>query len=102
MRMVSSKCRNKRDRIRIQTQAGSYMSSMTKLLEQALEAARALPPEMQDDLARIVLQFAGDELPILQVTDEEDAALARSEAAAARGEFATDEEVRAVWAKYGL
>ncbi len=78
------------------------MSSMTKLLEQALEAARALPPEMQDDLARIVLQFAGDELPILQVTDEEDAALARSEAAAARGEFATDEEVRAVWAKYGL
>jgi hypothetical protein len=27
---------------------------MTKLLEQAVEAARALPPESQDDIARIL------------------------------------------------
>jgi hypothetical protein len=75
---------------------------MTKLLERALEAARGLPPAMQDEVARMVLQFAGDEQPVLQLTPEEDAALARSDAAAARGEFATDAEVRAVWSKHGL
>ena|SRR5712671_2523836 len=79
-----------------------YYFLMTKLLEKALEAARALPPAMQDDLARIVLQFASDERPILQLTPEEDAALARSEAAAVRGEFATEAAVRAVWSKHGL
>lgn len=75
---------------------------MTKLFEQALEAARKLPPAMQDDMARVMLLFAGNEQPVVQLTPEEDAALAQSEAAAARGEFATDEEVRAVWSKHGL
>jgi hypothetical protein len=77
-----------------------YLLIMTKLLEQALEAARGLPPAMQDEVARILLQFAGDKQPVLQLTPDEDAALARSEAAAARGEFATDAEVRAVWSKH--
>jgi hypothetical protein len=75
---------------------------MTKLLEQAFKAAQSLPSAMQDDLARIVLQFTGEEQAIIQLTPEEDAALARSECAAARGEFATDAEVRAVWSKHGL
>jgi hypothetical protein len=75
---------------------------MTKLLEQAVEAARGLPAAMQDDIARIMLEFAAGELPVVQLTPEEDAALARSEASAARGEFATEAEVRAVWSKHGL
>ena len=76
---------------------------MTKLLDQALEAARTLPPETQDDIARVVLQLAGaeDETPV-PLTPEEHAAIRASKAAAARGEFATDEQVRAVWAKHGL
>jgi predicted transcriptional regulator len=49
-----------------------------------------------------MLLFAGDEQPVVQLTPEEGAALARSEAAAARGEFATDAEVQAVWSKHGL
>ena len=37
---------------------------MTKLLEQALEAARSLSPDAQDDIARVVLRLAGtDEEP---------------------------------------
>ncbi len=75
---------------------------MTKLLEQAVEAARALPPAMQDELARVLLQFAGEDQPVIQLTAEERAALDLSQAAAARGEFATDDQVRAVWAKHGL
>ena len=36
------------------------------------------------------------------LSPEEREAIAHSKAAAARGEFATDEQVRAVWAKHGL
>jgi predicted transcriptional regulator len=75
---------------------------MTKLLEQAVEAARALPPAMQDELARMLLQFAGEDQPVIQLTAEEASSLEASLAQAARGEFATDEQVRAIWAKHGL
>jgi hypothetical protein len=76
---------------------------MTKLLDQAVEAARRLPPEAQDDIARLVLRLAGaDGEPPVPLTPEEQATIAGSKAAAARGEFATEEQVRAVWAKHGL
>jgi len=77
---------------------------MTKLLEQALEAVRQLPAEEQDGIARTMLALAGETVngePV-PLTADERAAIARSKAAAARGEFATEEQVRAVWAKYGL
>jgi hypothetical protein len=44
---------------------------------------------------------AEEETPII-LTVEERAAIAASRAAAAHGEFATDNEVRAVWAKHNL
>jgi hypothetical protein len=76
---------------------------MTKLLDRALEAARSLPSDAQDDIARVILQLAGGEeaAPVVLSTDER-AAIATSKAAAARGEFATDEQVRTTWAKHGL
>jgi hypothetical protein len=77
---------------------------MTTLLEQALEAVRAMPPAAQDDIARIVLRLAKDDdgtSPVVLSPDEH-AAVANSKAAAARGEFATDADVRALWAKHGL
>lgn len=76
---------------------------MTKLLDRALKAARNLSPGEQDDLARIILRLTGaeDEPPVPLTTDEE-IAIAKSKAAAARGEFATEEQVRAAWAKHGL
>ncbi|WGJ16084.1 hypothetical protein QEV83_07530 [Methylocapsa sp. D3K7] len=75
---------------------------MTKLLDRAVEAARNLPPDTQDEIARLVLQLAGDEVPAVALTVEERAAIASSKEASARGEFATDEHVRAVWTKHGL
>jgi hypothetical protein len=76
---------------------------MTKLLDQALKAARSLPPAAQDDIARVVLRLAGadDEAPV-PLTPEEQAAVTASKAAASRGEFATDDQVRAVWTKHRL
>jgi predicted transcriptional regulator len=75
---------------------------MTRLLKQAIETVSALPDDMQDDLARMLLQFAGVEQPPYVLTPEEAADIDASLAEAERGEFATDEEVRAVWAKHGL
>ena len=75
---------------------------MTKLLEQAVETVRGLSPEVQDDLARILLQLAGKDQPAVQLSAAEEASLAESLAQADRGEFATDEQVRAIWAKYDL
>jgi predicted transcriptional regulator len=75
---------------------------MTKLLEQAVETVRALPPEMQDDLARILLQLAGEDQPVLQLSTKEEASFNESLAQADRGEFATDDQVRAIWAKHDL
>ena len=76
---------------------------MTKLLEKALEAARKLPSDAQDEIARIVLMLAdADDSPVIKLSDDERTAIAASKEAAARGEFATDEQVRAIWAKHGL
>ena len=75
---------------------------MTRLLEQAIETVSALPDEVQDDLARILLQFAGVEQPPYMLTPEEEADIDASLAEADRGEFASNDEVRAVWAKHGL
>ncbi len=76
---------------------------MTKLLEQALEVARRLPSDAQDDIARIVLQLAGaDGTATVMLSSNEQTAIAASKEAAARGEFATDAQVQATWAKHGL
>jgi predicted transcriptional regulator len=56
---------------------------MSKPFDDALEAANNVPS------------------PVALSADER-AAIAASKAAAARGEFATDEQVRAIWAKHGL
>jgi hypothetical protein len=81
-----------------------HISAMTKLLDQALEAARGLSPADQDDIARMILRLVGTdgEASPVPVTPAEEAAVAASKAAAARGEFATEDQVRAVWAKHGL
>ena len=75
---------------------------MTKLLEQAVDTVRGLPAQTQDALARMLLQFAGEDLPALQLTPEEEASFDESLAQAERSEFATDAQVRAIWAKHGL
>ncbi|WP_346659819.1 hypothetical protein [Bradyrhizobium sp. 200] len=80
-----------------------YIAAMTKLLDEAVEAVRRLPSADQDDIALAIMRLAGSDptAPVVLSSDEREA-IARSKAAAQRGEFATDEQVRAVWAKHGL
>ncbi len=75
---------------------------MADLLDQALRAARDLPPATRDDIARLVLMISGEDQPPVQLTPEEEASFTQSLAQAARREFATDDQVRAVWAKHDL
>ena len=79
-----------------------YGAAMTKLFEHAVDVARGLPPEVQDDLARVLLELAGEDQPVVELTPAEEASFQGSLAQADRREFATDEEVQSVWAKYGL
>ncbi len=76
---------------------------MTRLLDQALDMVRQLPAADQDDIARAILRLAGgDDAEPVPLTSDERAAIRRSKEAAERGEFATDQQVAAVWAKHGL
>ena len=75
---------------------------MTKLLEQAIETARALPPDMQDEMARVLMALAGDARSTVGLSVQEASSFDESLSQAERGEFASEEEVRAVWAKHGL
>lgn len=75
---------------------------MTDLFKRAVEATRDLPDEVQDEIARMMLQLAGKSEPIYVLSAEEKASLAKSRAQAKRREFASDEEVAAIWAEFGL
>ena len=75
---------------------------MTELLERAVDAARRLSPNEQDGIARAILSWADDGQDPIVLTDAEQTAIAKSRAAARKGEIASDAEVAAVWAKHGL
>ena len=59
-------------------------------------------PEMLDALARMLLQFAGEDQPPVQPATAEETSFEASLAQAARGKFAGGKQVRAIWAKHGL
>jgi hypothetical protein len=73
---------------------------MTKLVEQAIAAISKLPPETQDDIARLMLALAED--PPTPLTAEEADAIAEAEAEIARGERVPPETMQAFWRAHGL
>lgn len=75
---------------------------MTDLFKRAVEATRDLPDEVQNEIARMMLQLAGESGPIYVLSDEEKASMAKSLSQAKRREFASDEDVAAIWAESGL
>jgi len=76
---------------------------MSQLFDRAIESVRNLPPEAQEEIAHLLLQLTSEaDAPPIPMTDEEEASFEESFRQAARGEFASDDAVRAVWAKHGL
>jgi hypothetical protein len=73
---------------------------LTKLVQQAVAAISQLPPETQDDLARLMLALAeGAPTPL---TTDEAAAIAEAEAEIARGERVPQQTIEAFWRTHGL
>ena len=76
---------------------------MTKILENAIAKARALPDEEQDVIGAVLLALTEEEwAPIGELDDETRAAIREGLEQAKRGEFASEEDIKAVWQRFGL
>ncbi len=78
------------------------VGSMSKLLEQGIDAVRELPEESQDMAGELLLAIAGRKRGRLQLTTEQIEKVKIGFAEADRQEFATDDEMRETWKKFGL
>ncbi|HEX4292858.1 MAG TPA: hypothetical protein VHZ29_01855 [Rhizomicrobium sp.] len=74
---------------------------MTKI-ELAIQKLRALPPERQEELADYLIDLAEEELHPYKLTDEQLAEVDLALKEADEGKFATEEEMAALWKKFGL
>jgi hypothetical protein len=74
---------------------------MTKLLEQAISKARELPSDEQDLLAAIMLSVTDGDALIPDIDEETRTAIREGLAQARRGEFVSDDEIEALWKRYG-
>jgi hypothetical protein len=73
---------------------------MTKLLEQALEAVRRLPPDMQNEIARAMLQLAARNGEPEDIDAAHLPAVLEGLAQAKRRQFASDAEVEAAFRRF--
>jgi len=79
------------------------VGSLSKRMQQALEAVSDASAERQDLLAAELMErLRLLEQPPTRLSPEERAELVVALAAAQRGEFASDAEAEAVYAKHGL
>ena len=75
--------------------------AMTKeQIEQIFERVRTWPLEQQERAAAMLLLLEEQGTGVYELTDEELADIEEAEAEAERGEFATDEEVKALFDPY--
>lgn len=73
---------------------------MSKLLDQAVNAVRALPPDTQDDIARAMLALAGNEEEKEPIDPEHLPAVLEGLAQAKRREFATPAQIEAAFRRF--
>jgi uncharacterized Zn finger protein len=73
---------------------------MIEKLEMAMEIASKLSLAEQDELASAMLAIMGTDDAPIQLTAEEKAALSVSLGQAERGEFASEEEIEAIWKRF--
>jgi predicted transcriptional regulator len=75
---------------------------MTKVLEDVIEKVRRLPEDRQAYVAEVLEQIVANDGDLFIVPEEHRAAVLEGLGQAERGEFATDEEMAALWKKCGL
>ena len=74
---------------------------MTKALKEAIEVLRELPEDRQETVARAILQYASDN-DVYHLSDAERTEVQAGLAEIKRGEIASDEDVAAMWKRFGL
>lgn len=75
---------------------------MTKVLEDVIEKVRRLPEDRQAYVAEVLEQIVANDGDLFVVPEEHRAAVLEGLEQAERGEFATDQEMAALWKKCGL
>jgi hypothetical protein len=82
---------------------GDRSEVMTTILDQAVAKAPALPEEDQDALGAVLL-FVAEEWPsdLNDLDGETRAAIREGLAQAKRGDFVPDQDIQALWKRYGL
>lgn len=75
---------------------------MTVLMEEAVDRLRRLPEDRQNELARVVMMLAEMDAAGDELTAEDMRIIEQSRPEIGRGEYATDEQVRAIWASHAL
>jgi predicted transcriptional regulator len=75
---------------------------MTKLLDKAIEKTRALPDAEQDAIALLVLEALESGGEPVSLDADTRAAIDKGLEQARRGDFASDEEIAALWRCHGL
>ena len=75
---------------------------LSKRLETVLEAVRSWPAERQEAAAEVLEHMNRLATTAYKLSDEERADLEEALAEARRGEFASDAEVAAMFARHGL
>lgn len=73
---------------------------MTECLDHAFQAARALPPEAHDEIARLMLHLAADDGQPEEIDPAHLPDVLKSLGQAKRREFATDAEVEAAFRRF--
>ena len=73
---------------------------MPTIVEEAVTAIHSLPPARRDELARLVLRIARQDDEPENIDPAHVSAVLEGLAQAKRGEFATDEEVAAAFARF--
>ena len=75
---------------------------MTTLFDLAIETVRLLPPEKQDEIARLMLEMAEESETLHILSSDDLEGLRPSLEQAKKREFAEESEVRAAWSRHGL
>jgi hypothetical protein len=73
---------------------------MTQLVDQALTVLRALPGDAQEHIAQVILVLAQHDEHLAILSADERAAVTLSQQAASRGEFASSQDIAALWARF--
>jgi predicted transcriptional regulator len=79
-----------------------YVAHMTqpKALDALMERAASWPEEAQAELVRFMIDTEAKHFGVYRLSDEEREAVRKGMEAAERGEFASDEEVAALFRRY--